>query len=211
MTLADLRREYTLAGLRRADLDPDPIAQFQKWFAQAMAAEIVEPNAMTLATVGADGQPWSRIVLLKGIDQRGFSFFTNYESRKGRELAANPKASLTFFWGGLERQVLVGGTVAKLSREESEAYFALRPLGSQRGAWVSRQSTVVANREYLEHRLAEVETQFGEKVPTPPYWGGYVLNPTTVEFWQGRPNRLHDRLRYQRKEGGNWVIERLSP
>lgn len=211
MTLAELRREYTLAGLRRADLDPDPISQFQKWFAQAMEAEIVEPNAMMLATANEDFQPSTRIVLLKGVDERGFSFFTNYESRKGRELALNPNASLTFFWAGLERQVNVGGTVSKLSREESEAYFGARPLGSQRGAWVSKQSTVVPNREYLEKRLAEVEAQFGEKVPTPPYWGGYVLNPTSVEFWQGRPNRLHDRFLYKRRLRGDWLIERLSP
>jgi pyridoxamine 5'-phosphate oxidase len=211
MTLAELRREYTLAGLRRADLDPDPISQFQKWFAQAMQAEIVEPNAMTLATVAADAQPSSRIVLLKGVDARGFSFFTNYESRKGHELAENPKASLTFFWAGLERQVSIGGAVSKLSREESEAYFAVRPLGSQRGAWVSKQSRVVANREFLEKRLAEVEAQFGDKVPMPPYWGGYVLNPHSLEFWQGRPNRLHDRLHYQKNADGTWLIERLSP
>jgi pyridoxamine 5'-phosphate oxidase len=211
MTLAELRREYTLAGLRRADLDADPISQFQKWFAQAMQAEIVEPNAMTLATVAADRRPSTRIVLLKSVDQRGLSFFTNYESRKGRELAENPKASLTFFWAGLERQVSVGGTVSKLSREESEAYFAVRPLGSQRGAWVSKQSTVVANREYLEKRLAEVEAEFGENVPMPPYWGGYVLSPSSMEFWQGRPNRLHDRFRYKRQDSGVWAIERLSP
>ncbi|HEY6228429.1 MAG TPA: pyridoxamine 5'-phosphate oxidase [Verrucomicrobiae bacterium] len=211
MTLADLRREYTLAGLRRADLDPDPIAQFQKWFTQAMQAEIVEPNAMTLATVSAEGQPSTRIVLLKGVDQRGFSFFTNYESRKGRELAANPKAALTFFWGGLERQVSVCGSVEKLPRAESEAYFAVRPLGSQRGAWVSKQSRLVENREFLEKRLAEVEKQYGTKVPTPPYWGGYVLNPTSVEFWQGRPNRLHDRFLYRKSGSQVWSIERLSP
>jgi pyridoxamine 5'-phosphate oxidase len=211
MTLADLRREYTLSGLRRADLDPDPVAQFQKWFAQAMAAEILEPNAMTLATVGASGQPSARIVLLKAVDTRGFSFFTNYQSRKGRELAENPKASLTFFWGGLERQVSVAGTVSKLSREESEAYFAVRPIGSQRGAWVSKQSKVVANREYLEKRLAEVEAQFGDKVPTPPYWGGYVVSPNAIEFWQGRPNRLHDRFLYTKTESGLWLIDRLSP
>jgi pyridoxamine 5'-phosphate oxidase len=211
MTLADFRREYTLAGLRRVDLDPDPIAQFQKWFAQVLAAQIVEPNAMTLATVSVDGQPSTRVVLLKAVDRRGFSFYTNYESRKGRELAENPKASLTFFWADLERQVLVQGTVSKLSREESEAYFAVRPLGSQRGAWVSKQSTIVENREFLEKRLAEVEAQFGEKVPMPPYWGGYVLAPHAVEFWQGRPNRLHDRLRYRKNPDGSWVIERLSP
>jgi pyridoxamine 5'-phosphate oxidase len=211
MTLAELRREYTLAGLRRADLDAGPISQFQKWFAQALSAEIVEPNAMTLATVSADGQPSTRIVLLKAVDERGFSFFTNYESRKGRELAGNPKAALTFFWAGLERQVSVCGAVSKLPRADSEAYFAVRPLGSQRGAWVSKQSQVVSNREYLEKRLAEVEVQYGTKVPTPPYWGGYVLDPTTVEFWQGRPNRLHDRFLYRKANAGNWAIERLSP
>jgi pyridoxamine 5'-phosphate oxidase len=211
MTLAELRREYTLAGLRRKEMDADPIAQFQKWFAQALEAEIVEPNAMTLATVNASGQPSSRIVLLKGVDARGFSFFTNYESRKGRELAENPKASLTFFWPGLERQISARGHVTKLSRQESEAYFAVRPLGSRRGAWVSKQSTIVENREYLEKRLSEVEKQFGDDVPTPPYWGGYVLSPHEVEFWQGRPNRLHDRLLYRKGTDGRWAIERLSP
>jgi pyridoxamine 5'-phosphate oxidase len=211
MTLVELRREYTLAGLRRADLDADPISQFQKWFAQALAAEIVEPNAMTLATVGADGQPSTRVVLLKAVDERGFSFFTNYESRKGRELAENPKGALTFFWAGLERQISVGGAVTKLSREESEAYFTVRPIGSQRGAWVSKQSRVVESREYLEKRLEEVTAQFGEAVPTPPYWGGYVLAPMSIEFWQGRPNRLHDRFLYMRGADGGWKIERLSP
>ena len=211
MTLAELRREYTLAGLRRTDLDADAIVQFQKWFAQALAAEVVEPNAMTLATVAADGQPSTRIVLLKAVDQRGFSFFTNYESRKGRELAANPKAALTFFWAGLERQVSVGGTVQKLARQESEAYFKVRPIGSQWGAWASQQSTIVECREFLEKRLEEVTAKFGETVPTPPYWGGYVLAPTSIEFWQGRPNRLHDRFLYTRGADGGWKIERLSP
>jgi pyridoxamine 5'-phosphate oxidase len=211
MTLAELRREYTLAGLRRKEMDADPIAQFQKWFAQTLEAQIVEPNAMTLATVNATGQPSSRIVLLKGVDARGFSFFTNYESRKGRELAANPKASLTFFWPGLERQISARGSVTKLSRQESEAYFAVRPIGSRRGAWVSKQSTIVENREYLEKRLSEVEKQFGDDVPTPPYWGGYVLSPDEVEFWQGRPNRLHDRLLYRKDAAAHWVVERLSP
>jgi pyridoxamine 5'-phosphate oxidase len=192
-------------------LEPEPIAQFQKWFDQALKAELVEPNAMTLGTVNADGQPSTRVVLLKGVDARGFSFFTNYESRKGRELAANQKAALTFFWAGLERQVSVRGSVTKLSRQESEAYFAMRPLGSQRGAWVSKQSNVVESRDFLEKRLREVEGEFGDKVPMPAYWGGYVLAPIQVEFWQGRPNRLHDRLLYRKDAGNKWLLERLSP
>ncbi len=212
MTLAELRREYTMAGLRRADLDPNPIAQFQKWFDQARKAELLEPNAMTLATVDEDHRPSSRTVLLKGVDERGFSFFTNYKSRKGRELHAIPNAALTFFWGGLERQVNIRGVVTKLSREESETYFATRPIGSQLGAWVSKQSSVVENREFLERRLIEVQTEFaGGKIPTPPYWGGYLVAPEALEFWQGRPNRLHDRFQYLRAKTGAWKIDRLSP
>lgn len=212
MTLAELRREYTLGGLRRKDLDPNPIRQFEMWFAQARAAEIAEPNAMTLSTVDAAGQPSSRIVLLKSIDHSGLTFFTNYESRKGRELAANSRAALTFFWAGLERQVNVRGTVGKLPRAEAEAYFAVRPLGSQLGAHVSRQSSVVPNREYLETRLAEVTQQFGErKVSMPDYWGGYLLTPQAIEFWQGRPNRLHDRFEYSLQTDQTWRVVRLSP
>lgn len=212
LRLAQLRREYTLAGLHEQDLDPDPLRQFQKWFDEVLKAGLVEPNAMVLATTDKSGQPSSRLVLLKQVDPRGFVFFTNYLSRKGRELALNPRAALTFPWQALERQVGVAGTVAKISREESEAYFKLRPRGSRLGANVSRQSEVVSGREELERKLAQLETQYpGEEIPTPAQWGGYVLAPMEIEFWQGRPNRLHDRLRYTRQEDHTWLIERLSP
>ncbi|HEX3797725.1 MAG TPA: pyridoxamine 5'-phosphate oxidase [Verrucomicrobiae bacterium] len=210
--LADYRREYTLAGLRRADLDADPIAQFSRWFQQAVASAVPEPNAMTLATADADGRPSSRIVLLKNTDARGFIFYTNYDSRKGRELDANPNAALTFFWPQLERQVCIAGTVSKVSREESEHYFNSRPKGSRLSAWVSHQSEAVADRAALEKKLAELEAKYpGETVPLPPYWGGFCVTPTRVEFWQGRPNRLHDRFCYVRQPGQAWLIERLSP
>lgn len=210
MDIAALRREYTFTGLRRRDLAPDPIEQFNNWFQQALAAEIVEPNAMTLATVDPEGQPSSRIVLLKGVDQRGFAFYTNYLGRKGRELEHNPRAGLTIFWCELERQVCIRGACEKTSSEQSEFYFKSRPLGSRLGAWASQQSEVVPDRQFLENRLAEVTTQYGENVPLPPYWGGYTVKPVTVEFWQGRPNRLHDRFLYTREANG-WRIERLSP
>jgi pyridoxamine 5'-phosphate oxidase len=210
MEIADLRKEYTLAGLRRSDLLPDPIQQFIRWFEQAQAAKVLEPNAMTLATVDSDGQPSSRIVLLKGIDTRGFSFFTNYGSRKGQEIEANPRAALTIFWPALERQVCVRGLCEKLSREESEDYFKTRPLGSQLGAWVSSQSVAIPDRAWLEERLKEASALHGENPPIPPYWGGYVLKPITIEFWQGRPSRLHDRFVYTRQDN-DWRIERLSP
>jgi pyridoxamine 5'-phosphate oxidase len=209
--LAELRKEYTLAGLTEQQVDPDPLRQFQKWFQEALAAKINEPNAMVLATVGAGGQPSTRTMLLKGADERGFSFFTNYESRKGRELAGNPNAALTFPWLELERQVGVEGAVTKLSREESESYFKLRPLGSRLGAWVSKQSGVIPGRSWLEERLEQIAVQHpGDDIPTPPYWGGYLLLPNRIEFWQGRPNRLHDRIRYTR-QATTWRIERLSP
>ena len=207
---ADLRREYSFAGLRRAEMHPDPIHQFNHWFQAALAAQVLEPNAMTLSTVDPEGQPSSRVVLLKDISPRGFSFYTNYESRKGRELESNPRAALTIFWAGLERQVCVRGSVSRLSREESETYFKSRPIGSRLGAWVSRQSSEVPDREFLEKRLDEVTRQYGENPPLPPYWGGYLVAPATVEFWQGRPNRLHDRFRYT-KDGDKWHLVRLSP
>lgn len=211
LRLVQLRREYTLAGLKEQDLAPDPIVQFQRWFQDALASGIVEPNAMVLATADKTGRPSSRLVLLKQVDERGFIFFTNYVSRKAREMAGNPHAALTFPWHPLERQVCVTGTVKKISREESETYFKLRPRGARLGANISRQSEVVPGREILERKLSELERQHpGEDVPMPQEWGGYVLSPEEIEFWQGRANRLHDRLRY-RKEGQNWVIERLSP
>jgi pyridoxamine 5'-phosphate oxidase len=212
MSIADLRREYTLAGLRRTDLDPDPIRQFRKWFQQAVDAGVIEPSAMTLATGTPGGELSSRIVLLKGIDERGFVFYTNYESRKGKELAANAHAALSFFWAELERQVCVSGLASKLSREDSEAYFKTRPRGARLGAWASHQSDVIANREVLEQRFNEMEAKYpGDAIPLPSFWGGYLLAPTRIEFWQGRPNRLHDRFRYTRQAEASWLIERLSP
>ena len=211
MPIADLRRSYTLAGLRRADLSPDPIAQFNKWLQQAIDAQLLEPTAMTLATAGKAGRPSARIVLLKGVDERGFIFYTNYESRKGRELAENANAALAFYWPELERQVRASGTVSKLSREESDKYFQSRPRGHQLGAWVSTQSDVIANRGVLEERLQQFEKRYPDTVPLPPFWGGYILSPTEIEFRQGRPNRLHDRFRYTKQANGNWLIERLAP
>jgi pyridoxamine 5'-phosphate oxidase len=212
MNLADLRRDYTKGGLRRAYLDLDPMVQFNKWFEQALTAEMLEPSAITLATADGAGRPSARIVLLKEADERGFTFFTNYESRKGRELAENSHAAMVIYWAELEREVCIAGEVTKTSRAESEKYFAMRPRGSQLGAWVSRQSSVVPDRGFLEKRLLEVDAQFdGRDVEAPPYWGGYVLTPSRIEFWQGRPNRLHDRFQYSRQADGSWRIDRLSP
>jgi pyridoxamine 5'-phosphate oxidase len=212
MSLSDLRREYTLAGLKESDLDPDPVKQFDKWFQQALDAGLPEPNAMTLATATLDGKPSARIVLLKGFDERGFVFFTNYESQKGRELSANPQAALVCYWIELERQVRINGRVSCVSVEESEEYFRSRPLGSQLGAWASRQSEVVGGRRILEDRLAALTHEYQSKpIPLPPYWGGYRVAPEAIEFWQGRPNRLHDRLRYTLQSNSQWLIERLLP
>jgi pyridoxamine 5'-phosphate oxidase len=213
MDLASLRRDYEAAALHRHDLNPDPIKQFEGWLNDAIAAQQIEPTAMTLATATPDGHPSARIVLLKGVDAGGFVFFTNYLSQKGREIEANPNVELVFFWDKLERTVRVRGTVTRTSREESDAYFHQRPKRSQIGAAASNQSEVVADREVLETRFAELETQYeNSDVPTPQHWGGFRVNPETIEFWQGRRSRLHDRFRYRRRDaGGAWVIERIAP
>ena len=211
MSIADLRREYARARLDERDVASDPFVQFQQWFDDARRAELPEANAMTLATATPDGAPSARVVLLKATDPRGFTFFTDYRSRKGRELEANPRAALVFYWGELERQVRITGTVSRLPREESDAYFRTRPRDSRLGAWSSHQSAVLPGRETLEARFREASARYpDEEVPTPPYWGGYLLRPDALEFWQGRESRLHDRVCY-RQEAGGWRIERLSP
>ncbi len=235
MSIADLRREYNLTGLRRSDLKPDPMAQFTLWFEQAAGARAggrlrkffvnvyksvlmllgqapPDVNAMTLATADHEGRPSARVVLLKGVDERGFIFFTNYDSRKGQELTENPQAALVFYWPELERQVCVAGEVHRLPGKESEAYFASRPHGSRLAAWASKQSEVVPDRAWLEEQWNQLEQKYAaDEIPMPPFWGGYVLWPTRLEFWQGRPNRLHDRFRYRRQPDKTWVVERLSP
>ncbi|MGD0087237.1 MAG: pyridoxamine 5'-phosphate oxidase [Verrucomicrobiota bacterium] len=235
MAMADIRREYSQGSLRRADLDANPVTQFQKWFAAAAGESSggrwrkigialfklwhallghapVDPTAMMLATVDPAGRPSARTVLLKGVDERGFVFFTNHDSRKGRELAGNPHAALTFYWVDSERQVCIGGTVDKLPREASEAYFKSRPRGSRLAAWASNQYDVVADRAALEKKWNETASRFpGADVPLPPNWGGFVLKPDWIEFWQGRPSRLHDRFRYTRQPEGSWKLERIAP
>ena len=234
MNLSDFREDYRQGALDSAGLDANPLAQFESWFRQATGETAqsrwrkigialyklwsalrnhrpADINAMTLATVDASGKPSTRTVLLKGVDARGFLFFTNYDSRKGRELAANPNAALTFFWPDLERQVCVAGTVAKLPAAESEAYFRSRPRGSRLAAWASEQSQPVPDRAALEARWRELETTFAADIPLPPNWGGFVLKPERIEFWQGRPSRLHDRFSYTLESEGSWKRERLSP
>jgi pyridoxamine 5'-phosphate oxidase len=211
MSLSDLRKDYVSSGLSETSLDPNPFQQFSRWFQQALDAALPEPNAMTLATATREGKASARIVLLKSFDEQGFVFYTNYESRKGRELAENPYAALVFHWIELERQVCAAGPVSRVSREESESYFHSRPVGSQLGAWASRQSQVISGREVLEDRLKQLEKDYRDKlIPLPPDWGGVRLVPEMIEFWQGRPNRLHDRLRYRLLDK-RWLIERLSP
>ena len=210
--LAMLRKDYSERGLRRAELNADPIVQFQAWLHEAHETQLLEPNAMILATVDHAGHPWTRTVLLKICDFRGFSFFTNYTGAKAKHLDNEPRAALTFWWGALERQVNITGRVEKVSAAESDTYFASRPVGSRIGAWASQQSSVLANREELEARFAEVRAKYPtDEIPRPESWGGYRLVPSTVEFWQGRRSRLHDRFRYTRELPDRWRIDRLSP
>lgn len=210
MSIAHLRKEYTRERFDESDADPDPFVQFKRWFDEALKAELPEPNAMTLATVSAGGVPSARIVLLKEVSGGGFVFYTNYESRKGQELAANPNAALLFHWVELERQVRIEGRVSKVTPDESDAYYRIRPLGSRIGAWASPQSAVLANRQELESKVADATQRLGDDPPRPPHWGGYRLVPTALEFWQGRESRLHDRLAYA-PSGGAWSVRRLSP
>jgi pyridoxamine 5'-phosphate oxidase len=209
--LQRLRKEYTRAGLTESDAHPNPTEQFRRWFEEALAANLYEPNAMTLATSTPDGRPSARVVLLKGFDERGFVFYTNYEGRKARELDENPRCALVFYWGDLERQVRVEGRAGYVPKEESDAYYGSRPRGSRLGAWASVQSHPIRDREALEGRLRELEAEYeGREIPRPPFWGGYRVEPEEVEFWQGRENRLHDRLLYRRSHEG-WDVVRLQP
>jgi pyridoxamine 5'-phosphate oxidase len=210
MNIADIRKDYALRRLDESDAHPDPFRLFQQWLDEAIRAEAAEPTAMTLATADASGRPAARIVLLKGLDERGFVFFTNYESRKGADLAARPAAALAFFWKELERQVRIEGAVEKVSNTENDAYYLSRPLGSRIGAWASPQSQRIDNREWLEERVREAQTRLGDDPARPPHWGGYRVVPDRIEFWQGRQSRLHDRIAYE-KRAGAWVRARLAP
>ena len=210
MNIADLRQEYMRAGLAEADAHPDPLLQFERWFKDALAAQLPLANTMTLATVTTEGTPDARVVLLKGVEDGGFVFYTNYKSRKGRQLAARPEACLVFLWTQLERQVRIDGKVEKVSSSDSDNYFSSRPVGARLSARASAQSTTVAGREVLEKAVQGEKEKYGEKPPRPAHWGGYRVTPSRIEFWQGRENRLHDRLLYRRKKD-SWTIERLAP
>lgn len=209
--VSNLRKEYARSGLHESGLAADPVEQFRLWISDAFDANLVEPNAMTLATASPEGAPSARVVLLRGFDERGFVFYTNYEGRKGGEIAVNPRAALVFYWGGLERQVRIEGNVSKLAEEESDSYFASRPRGSRIGAWASEQSEVLERREALEERVEKLEEKYpGDEIPRPPFWGGFRVRHEQVEFWQGRESRLHDRLLYKCR-GDGWEIVRLQP
>ena len=211
-SIADLRKEYSTQVLLEKDVAPDPIRQFSLWWNQAIESKVDEANAMTLATASMDGVPSARIVLLKSFDEKGFIFFTNYNSFKGMQLQENPKACLVFFWKELERQVRILGLVEKISDEENNEYFGSRPVGSRIGAWTSPQSQVIVDRGWLDNRYLQVAEQFREKnIERPAVWGGYIVKPVVMEFWQGRPSRLHDRIQYSLEENGSWKIERLAP
>jgi pyridoxamine 5'-phosphate oxidase len=211
--IADLRKSYSRGSLSESDVNPNPIEQFRHWFEQARQAECPEPNAMTVASASPQGIPSARVVLLKDVDDRGFIFFTNYESHKGRELIANPHAALLFHWHELERQVRIEGQVEKLPEEESNQYYESRPLDSRIGAWASPQSQVISGRTYLVAKAAEFGLKFGLNPPRPPHWGGFLVRPAKIEFWQGRPSRLHDRIQFTRNasEASGWEVDRLAP
>jgi pyridoxamine 5'-phosphate oxidase len=211
-SIADIRKDYILSSLSESDVEKDPMVQFERWWAEALNSDISEVNAMTLATASAEGVPSARIVLLKGFDKDGFIFFTNYDSFKGKDLLENPRACLVFFWKELERQVRITGIVNKLDDAANDEYYYSRPTGSQIGAIASPQSHVIENREWLENRVNELLNEFSnKKITRPTNWGGYIVQPVSVEFWQGRESRLHDRIQYTLQEGGNWMIERLAP
>jgi pyridoxamine 5'-phosphate oxidase len=213
MKIADLRQDYKLQSLDQKDVAQNPIEQFKKWFTEALNSELLEPNAMTLATANAEGKPSARIVLLKDVDNQGFTFFTNYDSRKGAEMSANPHAALCFCWLELQRQIRIEGLIERIDKAASDAYFHSRPIGSQIGAWSSPQSQVIADRSVLEEREESYKKRFGTEgvqIPRPEHWGGYILKPTMIEFWQGRSSRLHDRIRYV-FENEVWMIDRLAP